>query len=95
MKLNEISDKHHKWLEEMGWVGKLTTIELLMLVVGECGEAANEVRGEAPTEKFKHELADIILRTLGIAKRYNIDIEKAIEEKMAINVIKGTQGRIK
>ena len=59
------------------------------------GEAANECRGLKPTELFKYELADIILRTLGMAEDFKIDMDKAIQEKMEINRIRGSKGRIK
>jgi NTP pyrophosphatase (non-canonical NTP hydrolase) len=84
--LKEISQKHHKWLKKMGWVGKLSPLEQLMLVVSECGEAANECRGDKPTPNFRLELADIILRTLGLAERYDIDMDRAIQDKTEINL---------
>lgn len=83
--LNDLANKHAKWLKSMGWWKNKTPLESLMLVVSECGEAANEVRGEKPTEHFADELADIILRTLGIASEQNIDIQQAVWNKMANN----------
>jgi len=84
------------WLKEMGWVGKTTLLEDLMLVVSECGEAANEVRGEKPTENFKTELADIILRVMGIAAKEGISLDDAIRDKMQHNFKNGKKkGRLK
>jgi NTP pyrophosphatase (non-canonical NTP hydrolase) len=87
MKLNEVSKKHHEWLKEMGWVGVTTPLEQLALITSEIGEAVNECRGDKPTENFQLELADIILRTLGLAERFNIDMEAAITKKMALNFL--------
>jgi NTP pyrophosphatase (non-canonical NTP hydrolase) len=84
--LNDIAEKHEKWLKKMNWWKDKTPLESLMLVVSECGEAANEVRGDIPTDKFEVELADIILRTLGIAAENNINIQQAVWNKMHENL---------
>lgn len=81
MDLNEISKIHQKWLEEMGWVGVSTPLEQLALVASEVGEAVNECRGDQPTENLQYELADIILRVLGIAENQGIDLDSAIQKK--------------
>ena len=75
--LNDLADEHAAWLRSMGWWKNKTPLEALFLVVSECGEAGNEVRGETPTEHFAEELADIILRTLGIAAEHDINIQQA------------------
>ena len=93
--LNELANEQLEWLISVGWVGKTTPLEDLMLVVSECGEAANEVRGESPTEEFQTELADIILRVLGLAAKNGIDIDSAVRNKMQINRERGTRGRLK
>lgn len=93
--LNDLAKEQLKWLESVGWVGKTTPLEDLMLVVSECGEAANECRGETPTENFPIELADIILRVLGIAAKNGVDLDEAIYRKMEINRERGTRGREK
>lgn len=95
MELNEISKQHHAWLTEMGWVGVTTPLEQIALICSEIGEAANECRGEKPTDKLGSELADIILRVLGLAENQGIDMEKEIAVKMASNRDKGTRGRLK
>ena len=79
----------------MGWVGVTTPLEQLALITSEIGEAVNECRGDKPTKKFELELADIILRTLGLAERFHIDMEAAIIKKMALNAKKGNRGRKK
>jgi NTP pyrophosphatase (non-canonical NTP hydrolase) len=95
MSLNEVSKRHHVWLKEMGWVGVTTPLEQLALVTSEVGEAINECRGNQPTENLKYELADIILRVLGLAENQSIDMEKAIEEKISKNIERGNRGRVK
>lgn len=84
--LNGLANKHAEWLMSMGWWKDKTPLEALMLVVSECGEAANEVRSNSPTDNFKTELADIVLRVLGIAAEHNIDIQQAVVDKMSKNL---------
>lgn len=84
--LNDLADRQEAWLKSMGWWKNKTPLESLMLVVSECGEAANEVRGEKPTKNFEAELADIILRVLGIAAENNINIQQAVLNKMNDNL---------
>ena len=79
----------------MGWCGVTTPLEQLALITSEVGEAVNECRGDAPTENFRLELADIILRTCGLAERFDIDIEAAILKKMELNQQRGNKGRKK
>lgn len=94
--IDDLAEKQLKWLEDMGWVGNTTLLEDLMLVVSECGEAANEVRGEEPTDNFKTELADIILRVMGIAAKQGISLDDAIRAKMQHNLENGKKkGRLK
>jgi NTP pyrophosphatase (non-canonical NTP hydrolase) len=87
--IDDLAKKQLEWLKEMGWVGKTTLLEDLMLVVSECGEAANEVRGIKPTENFKTELADIVLRVMGIAAKEGISLDEAIRDKMKYNLENG------
>lgn len=67
MNINDICTQHYDWVERMGWHNK-TVLEALALVASEVGEAINECRGEAPTEAFGEELADIILRVADLAQ---------------------------
>ncbi len=46
-------------------------------------------------EKVSHELADIILRVLGLAGSLNLDMETEIANKMKINIERGAEYRIK
>ena len=56
----------------------LSTIFIFLLM--DAG-GINEVRGEKPTENFKTELADIVLRVMGIAGKNGINLQEAIEAK--------------
>ncbi|MEO7065365.1 MAG: MazG nucleotide pyrophosphohydrolase domain-containing protein [Rhodanobacter sp.] len=94
MHLKEIAEKQHDWLTRMGWT-KNTVLEDLALVASEVGEAVNECRGEEPTDALPSELADIVLRTVGLARKRGIDIEAAVLAKMAVNEARGTRGRVK
>jgi NTP pyrophosphatase (non-canonical NTP hydrolase) len=95
MHVNDIAKKQFAWLESVGWASGTTPLEDVALIASEIGEAANECRGVEPTENFPIELADIILRTLGLAEKLGIDMEAAIATKMAINKARGNRGRLK
>lgn len=64
-----------------------TMLGKLMLVVSEVSEMAEAVRYN-DIENFTEECADVIIRILDITGTMNIDIEKAINEKMEINKIR-------
>ncbi|WP_339617236.1 hypothetical protein [uncultured Gilvimarinus sp.] len=91
--ISVLAVRQFSWVERMGWHNK-TTLEALALIASEVGEAVNECRGEAPTEKLGEELADIILRTIDLSEWLNINIAEKINQKMAINEARGTRGRI-
>lgn len=95
MQLDEISREHHEWIREMGWIGTTTVLEQIALIASEVGEAANECRGAVPTDKLPDELADIILRTLGLFERIGVSPTEAVLAKMAKNRAKGNRGRAK
>lgn len=79
----------------MEWIGKTTPLEQLALIASEVGEAVQECRGVEPSDHLPSELADIILRTLGMAEGLGIDMEKTIAAKMEANRLRGNKGRIK
>lgn len=87
--LNAIAQTNWHWIEEMGWHDGKTVLEALALVCSEVGEAINECRGPEPTEKFRLELADIILRTGDLAYSLNIDLGQACIDKININRVNG------
>ena len=95
MNLNDIAKQHYAWLEKMGWTARTTPLEQIALIASEIGEAVNECRGEKPTDKLGSELADIILRTVGLTERLGINIEEEIIKKMEKNQQRGNLGRIK
>ncbi|MEL4304194.1 hypothetical protein ACE02Z_21650 [Shewanella xiamenensis] len=92
MPINRIAAKQFDWVERMGWHNK-TVLEALALIASEVGEAVNECRGDAPSDCFGTELADIILRVVDLAQWQGIDIGATIANKMAINEQRGTRGR--
>lgn len=92
MDLSQIAKDHWRWVESVNWHNK-SALEHIALIASEVGEAANECRGEAPTEELGSELADIILRVVDLAECRSIDIEKEVLNKMAICRKRGTRGR--
>lgn len=61
----------------------------LMLLVTEVAEAAEEVRKNQMTERFREvfgeEMADVIIRALDLTEALGINIESAVNKKMAAN----------
>ncbi len=92
MDINDIAEKQFDWVERMGWHNK-TVLEALALIASEVGEAINECRGEAPTQEFGTELADIILRVADLAQWQGINLAEVISAKMAVNEARGARGR--
>lgn len=84
MSITELSQIQWEWVESRDWHNKVT-LEYLALIASEVGEAVNECRGEKPTDEFGTELADIVLRVFDMAVQYDIDIERAILDKMEKN----------
>lgn len=85
--------KEHGWWEEERNFG-----ELLMLCVTELAEAMEDWRiGRKPTEVFMFpsgqgkpegisiELADVLIRIADLAQHYDIDLTKAVLQKMEYN----------
>lgn len=76
-----------------------------MLIVTEVAEAMEEHRDGAPPDDtyYEHtsvgfkpmgipsELADVVIRTMNVASKYGIDLEAAIQEKMAYNALRPVQ----
>jgi NTP pyrophosphatase (non-canonical NTP hydrolase) len=91
--LSIIIERHYRWLVAMGYT-TATPLESLALITSEIGEAANECRTGAPTERFGEELADIVLRTFGLARGLGIDIEVAMLAKIEKNEATGRKGRL-
>lgn len=94
LNIRDLVTQHFNWLSDVGWTNK-SPLEELALVASEVGEAVNECRGETPTDHLPSELADIVLRVAGLAGKLDIDLEQAIVDKMALNIQRGTRGRLK
>ena len=92
--LNYLGDTTLAWANSVGW-GDHTTLEDLALLASEVGEAINECRGTEPSHEFADELADVILRALGIARKHGIDADAVVLAKMRENTQRGNRGRIK
>jgi NTP pyrophosphatase (non-canonical NTP hydrolase) len=59
----------------------------LALIMGEGAEALDEIRQDViDVDAFGLELADIILRTAILAHATEIDLDKVVSDKMAINI---------
>lgn len=90
--LSRVGDQIHANKIAKGW--KVTTAEdwkdaekilsALMLINTELAEAAEAVR-EDNLEEFAEELADVMIRTIGLAHGMGIELGDAIERKMAKN----------
>jgi len=81
----ELSHIHYQWLHQMGYLHE-TPLENLALVTSEIGEAVNAYRDHGTSsDEFATELADIVLRTMGLAHRYNIDLVDTINRKINHN----------
>ena len=75
----------------------LLPLEALMLICSEVAEAAEAVREGAPTYYFKDtqigakpegiaaELADVVIRVADFCGAHNIDLQTAVNDKLAYN----------
>lgn len=82
--LNDLAHRQRRVTIARGWDNK-TNLECLALVASEVGEAINECRGTEPSDAFGEELADIILRTLDLAKANDLDINQLVLNKLLKN----------
>ena len=71
-----------------------SVLEKMSVLTSVLGKAINECRGSEPTLEFATKLAEIIILVILIARSVNIDIEKKVLEKMAVNEKRGTRGRV-
>lgn len=71
--------------------------ELLMLMMEECGELARACRKHTNVksdanrlnhENLEHELADILMYTIAIANKFDINLEAAFRSKEEINKLR-------
>jgi len=93
MQIRQAQDQAHQTAIEHGWWEKPRSVgEVLMLIVTELSEAMEAYRnGNPPSEKIpeysqmEEELADVVIRLLDFAGKYDIDLEGALEAKLRYN----------
>ncbi len=76
----------HSIAKEKGWWDReRNDAELIALMHSELSEALQALRNNEPLEKVAEELADCIIRIFDYCGFKNIDLEKAILEKIEKN----------
>lgn len=98
--LNKLCKELHKAADDKGWYPEegRNIGELISLIHSELSEALEEARnnkyktyyikdskGNKKPEGFAIEIADALIRIFDMCGYLNIDIEKALEEKIAYN----------
>ena len=99
MDINSIQNKLKKFVDERDWEQFHSPKNLIMAITSEVGEL-NDLfqwlteeesklkKDSTEINKVKEEIADIFIYLLRLADKLDIDIEKAIVDKMEINSIK-------
>lgn len=77
--LNELAEKHYIWLQKMGY-NNTTNLESAGMILSEVGEAINEC-DPINLDNLETELADVILRSVGLLKRFNVNIDKVVKQQ--------------
>lgn len=93
MDLKEIQERNYQATVKRGLISNKTTIEQFLDKIFEeleeldCSlwDYTKRKRKKSFCKNSKLEMADIILTVLAMAKHYDIDIQKALEEKTIIN----------
>lgn len=84
--MNQLARDIYRWRQQVPLVIERDSDVLasLMMVVTELAEAAEAVRN-GQWENFHEELADTMIRLLGLCGRLNVDIEREVAKKMEKN----------
>ena len=96
--LENIRDKIREFTKERDWDQFHSPKNLSMALIGEAGELiehfqwlteeqSSQLSGEK-LNKVSEEIADIQIYLIRLADKLNIDIEKAVEEKIELNKLK-------
>jgi NTP pyrophosphatase (non-canonical NTP hydrolase) len=87
MKINEMVQQAHEIAKSKGWHDEERSFaEAVVLIHCELSEAIEADRkGEAWEENRAEELADVVIRIGDLCGKLQIDLEKAIIEKMEYN----------
>ena len=100
--LNNLSKTIHELTRSKGfWDKPRDPLSVLMLIVTEVAEAGEDYRDGLELNEIRYkpsgkpigiptEMADIIIRVLDACAAWDIDIEKAIQEKFEYNKIRPT-----
>jgi NTP pyrophosphatase (non-canonical NTP hydrolase) len=91
MDIKEIQQRNYKATVKRGFINQDTSIfDFITKIEEEVNELeySHYLRNSTKIQFDKKELADIILVCLAMAKHYDIDIMKAMEEKTIFNEIR-------
>lgn len=77
---------HEQFIDDMGWRNSKSPLESTALICEEIGELTHELR-QATIDRVAtaDEMADIILRVIGLAADLDIDMEQAVLNKVRKN----------
>ncbi|TAN59148.1 hypothetical protein EPN16_07840 [bacterium] len=83
-----VKDSHRIAREKGWWAGRRNDGELIALMHSELSEALEAMRKRASKGEIAEELADCCIRIFDFCGARNIDLQKAIREKMKKNALR-------
>jgi len=94
--LSQHSEKPDAKLVMLARTTKLTeeTGELADQILGHCGLQRKDKSSKYSMDKLSKELADVVITTFVLAKSCDVDILKAIEDKMTIVMERKLNGEV-